>query len=195
MQARRAGIAGQTTPVGILTRFENLIIGSILDQIEKAASPELTNLGLLLLQLGQTTAKNLSDHIQRIMNQAYPDGKIHDVSVLIDSNGSGLTVHCNDLPEETARKNLSGHCAARKYDCKANAWYGILLNPYSGKIRAAISLEAEWKQDPEMDAVMTNWPRQPAVPISQLNSTRRKPGRNDACPCGSGKKYKKCCIA
>ncbi|MDR3378349.1 MAG: SEC-C metal-binding domain-containing protein, partial [Verrucomicrobiae bacterium] len=21
----------------------------------------------------------------------------------------------------------------------------------------------------------------------------RKPGRNDPCPCGSGKKYKKCC--
>ena len=22
-----------------------------------------------------------------------------------------------------------------------------------------------------------------------------KPGRNDPCPCGSGKKYKKCCLA
>jgi len=21
----------------------------------------------------------------------------------------------------------------------------------------------------------------------------KKPGRNDSCPCGSGKKYKKCC--
>ena len=24
--------------------------------------------------------------------------------------------------------------------------------------------------------------------------TRRKIGRNDPCPCGSGKKYKKCCL-
>jgi len=24
-------------------------------------------------------------------------------------------------------------------------------------------------------------------------STKTKPGRNDPCPCGSGKKYKKCC--
>ncbi len=23
----------------------------------------------------------------------------------------------------------------------------------------------------------------------------RKPGRNDQCPCGSGKKYKQCCLA
>ena len=22
----------------------------------------------------------------------------------------------------------------------------------------------------------------------------KKPGRNDSCPCGSGKKYKKCCV-
>jgi len=22
----------------------------------------------------------------------------------------------------------------------------------------------------------------------------KKPGRNDPCPCGSGKKYKKCCL-
>lgn len=24
--------------------------------------------------------------------------------------------------------------------------------------------------------------------------TDRKPGRNDPCPCGSGKKFKRCCI-
>ncbi|MBU5428438.1 SEC-C domain-containing protein [Tissierella pigra] len=25
-------------------------------------------------------------------------------------------------------------------------------------------------------------------------NTRQKIGRNDPCPCGSGKKYKKCCL-
>jgi len=25
--------------------------------------------------------------------------------------------------------------------------------------------------------------------------TSKKVGRNDSCPCGSGKKYKKCCLA
>ena len=27
----------------------------------------------------------------------------------------------------------------------------------------------------------------------QTRVAEKKPGRNDACPCGSGKKYKKCC--
>lgn len=37
--------------------------------------------------------------------------------------------------------------------------------------------------------------------VMQLNSTPKKPfvrknkiGRNDLCPCGSGKKYKNCCL-
>ena len=28
----------------------------------------------------------------------------------------------------------------------------------------------------------------------QAAALTRKPGRNDPCPCGSGKKYKKCCL-
>lgn len=28
----------------------------------------------------------------------------------------------------------------------------------------------------------------------QATKTERKPARNEACPCGSGKKYKQCCL-
>ena len=28
---------------------------------------------------------------------------------------------------------------------------------------------------------------------SKIVHVEKKPGRNDPCPCGSGKKYKKCC--
>ena len=32
------------------------------------------------------------------------------------------------------------------------------------------------------------------APVRQLMRDGRKIGRNEACPCGSGKKYKKCCM-
>jgi preprotein translocase subunit SecA len=32
----------------------------------------------------------------------------------------------------------------------------------------------------------------PDAPVEQAKATEN-PGRNDPCPCGSGKKYKKCC--
>ena len=31
-------------------------------------------------------------------------------------------------------------------------------------------------------------------PINTFRHTEPRPGRNDPCPCGSGKKYKKCCL-
>ena len=34
-------------------------------------------------------------------------------------------------------------------------------------------------------------PKQAAVPVEHK---KIKVGRNDPCPCGSGKKYKKCCL-
>ena len=32
------------------------------------------------------------------------------------------------------------------------------------------------------------------VPLSKRQIDRRKVGRNDPCPCGSGVKFKKCCL-
>jgi uncharacterized protein YchJ len=33
------------------------------------------------------------------------------------------------------------------------------------------------------------------APVETFMRSGPKVGRNDACPCGSGKKYKKCCLA
>jgi len=31
-------------------------------------------------------------------------------------------------------------------------------------------------------------------PVEPIKSQEKTPGRNDPCPCGSGKKYKHCCL-
>jgi SEC-C motif len=194
MQARRSGEPGEKTPKGILTRFGGLTIGRLLSEIEEIASPELTGLGLLLLQLSSEVANFFNKGIDRIVRQAKLDGESHDISVPIERTGSGITIHCNGLPEHVGRERLFAHCTIRKYDAKANAWYGLLLDPATGGIRGALVIEQDWKPDPHMDAVMAAWPKRPPVLISQLASGRRKIGRNEPCPCGSGRKYKKCCL-
>jgi SEC-C motif len=193
MLARRSGVPGATTPKGILTRFENLTIGRLLAEIERADSPQLTGLGLLLLQLSSETAKALSACIDRVVRDAKRDGNNHDISTAVDAGNSGLTLHCNCLPDHIAREHLSAHCRLRKHDAKASAWYGVLLHPDSGGIRGALIIEEDWKPDPRLEAAMAAWPRRPPVPISQLVSQPKKVRRNDLCPCGSGRKYKKCC--
>lgn len=37
-------------------------------------------------------------------------------------------------------------------------------------------------------------PPQPKMPHPSTSTAKAKVGRNDPCPCGSGKKYKKCCL-
>lgn len=39
------------------------------------------------------------------------------------------------------------------------------------------------------------WPPEPLLPIETVVRASPKVGRNDPCPCGSGKKFKKCCGA
>ena len=192
--ARREGIPGEKTPNGILTRFDKLSVGRLLAQIEVAATPQLTGLGLLLLQLGSKTATLLSAGIDRLVREAKRDGRNPDLSVPVDDGGCGITIHCNGLPEGVAHQRLSRHCKVRKYDCKANAWYGLLLDPESGQIRGVLVNEENWRPDRRMDELVRGWVKKPPVSIGQLASGSRKVGRNDPCPCGSGNKYKKCCL-
>ncbi|NVO14930.1 MAG: SEC-C domain-containing protein [Rhodoplanes sp.] len=196
MHTRRAGVPGERTPKGILTRFEGSPIGRLLSEIEANATPELVGLGMLFLQFSSDAAKHINAGIDGLVQSAAKDGKQHDLSVRSETDESGFTLHVNSLPEELARERLSIHCRLRKYDTKSDVWYGILLSPGNGRIRGALVIEQKWRVDPNMEEALKAWPRKPSVPLTALLPRRRKQklGRNEPCPCGSGKRYKKCCL-
>lgn len=60
-----------------------------------------------------------------------------------------------------------------------------------------VGAKAEWLYNlPEWDALLTPQRRKELYLEQKKSATIVKPkkiGRNDPCPCGSGKKYKKCC--
>ncbi len=60
-----------------------------------------------------------------------------------------------------------------------------------------VDAKADWLYElPEWDAIFTEEERTALYKEQRASKTIRKEakvGRNDACPCGSGKKYKKCC--
>jgi len=60
--------------------------------------------------------------------------------------------------------------------------------------------EMEWwncfqDRGPSRTNIGTQAPAAPPEPMAQVKRSTPKTGRNDPCPCGSGKKYKKCCGA
>jgi|GEM_PF-180248 len=196
MYARRLGIPGERVPKGILTRFCGTPVGRLIAEFEASGIPELVGIGMLLLQLGAESAKHINKGIDRLVHSAANSGRQHDMSVPSDAEKSGFTIHVSSLPEDLARERLSTHCRVKKYKSKADVWYGLLLAPGSGHIRGALVIEGKWTPDPDVEKLLDAWPKKPMVPISSLSrgALRKKIGRNEPCPCGSGKKYKKCCL-
>lgn len=62
-----------------------------------------------------------------------------------------------------------------------------------------LAAKAEWLYSlPQWDSILTAERRKEITKEQRLSGTvikPKEPGRNDPCPCGSGKKYKKCCGA
>jgi hypothetical protein len=184
MAVRREGLPGADTPPGILTKFRDTPYSGLIEQIETNPHPAAVSLGLLLLELSEPTIEKLNAGITQIVATTANDGVLHDFSCAF-ARGTGLTIHCNAEPEEVARARLGAHAASRKYVTKSESWIGVLLAP-DGMLRGALRIEYPWKQDAKMDEATATM-RQAAV-------IKAKPGRNSLCPCGSGKKYKKCCL-
>lgn len=192
MAARREGLPGRRTPEGIITRIHSTKLGRIIADIENLPEPTTIDLGLLLLTVGEDTIKTLDKGIRQIIAATKRDGQKHDITVGFSTESTGLTIHCNPAPLYNARAAIEQHCRVRKYLEKANQWFGLVLNP-DVALRLALKLEFPWTKDPKMEVMTQSWPRLTTRPASVIGTRKaRKTGRNEPCPCGSGKKYKHC---
>ena len=189
MAVRRDGVLGAQTPDGILTRFEGTPFSRIIDEIEDTPNRVAIDLGFMLLELNEGTVRTINKYISQVRAHTTADGGLHDMTIAISDASTGLTVHCSQLVDSEAEIRLRRHCELRKYSQKANSWFGLALRP-DGSIQLAAELTIPWEFDGEMETILARTP--PAHLLSV--ATGRKVGRNDRCPCGSGKKYKHCCI-
>ena len=189
MAVRRDGVPGVETPDGILTRFEGTPFSQIVAQIENEPTPASIDLGLFLLELGEDSVRTIDDNVRRVTYLAAADGKLHDMSLGFNAPSTGLTIHCSHLESRDAERILHRHCRVRKYSQKADTWFGIALRP-NGSIQLAAKLTGPWEFDPVMEGL-----QETLGPPHWVRGRRSsKIGRNAPCPCGSGKKYKRCCL-
>lgn len=193
---RREGIPGKGTPDGILTRFPATVLGRMVKAIEASPEPATIDLGFTLLTLGEDAVVAISNAIDQISQQAVADGKSHDFTAGLGKGGTGLTIHCNNDPIEVAGRSLEKHCYARKYTERAKTWFGVCIRPGDQALRFGINLDFPWEQNDEMDALTNTMgkPKKFGRLLLKSDIKAAKVGRNAPCPCGSGKKYKKCCL-
>lgn len=194
MVVRRCGLSGVRTPVGILTKLNGTVIGQLISSVEDRSEPGFIDLALFLLQLNENTLGLINSYAVRCAAMTGQDGKVHDFTVAIGMASSGLTIHTNPSNNIPAIRQLTTHCAARKYAQRAENWFGILLSPADCALQTCVQLNYPWEHDEHMDGlVATSLLQAPSVLPGSSLKTIVKPGRNAPCSCGSGRKYKKYC--
>lgn len=196
MAVRRQGIPGRATPDGILTEFAGSTLGHLIEDIEAKPESGTIDLGFLLLAMNSDAIKDANLLIEQAAKKARQDNETHDVTWLF--NDVGLTVHVTDSSLPDSMKTLQQHSERRKYAEKAISWLGVCLNVADLRLRFGLSLDYPWKPDATLDVLTKDMPKPTKGFWNALSKIRRrvgeKVGRNDPCPCGSGLKYKKCCM-
>lgn len=197
MHVRRLGIPGSKDVVGIQSKFSETRYGKIISQLAEAKADGIFELGYLLLSLGEESVLTFNNMLEECAKLSISDGRVHDFTQSFAKEG--LTIHVGVFNQDKDKDFLYSHCTAKKYQKETKRWFGIYVNPLKNNgFEFAIGLNYPWKKDKaKEDLVRLIFPKrgyrnfQLAVSNSKTNS-RRKIGRNELCPCGSGKKFKKC---
>lgn len=197
MLVRRENLHGNDTPEGILTRMRGTRYESLIKEIEDKADPATLELGFHLLSMDEYSCMNVHRAIENITRHTQFDGKRHDVTLASDTLYGGISLHCNTMLTNEAIVALEIHCAKRKYKQRAVQWFGISMST-AGQVQFGVTLDFPWKVSDEMERLTSEMKEaskvRDALNLYSRVVSRLKLGRNDPCNCGSGIKYKKCCL-
>jgi hypothetical protein len=183
MEVRRGLIGGEAVPSGILTYLQNTLLGKILDEISNKPEKEYIDVGCFLLSNSGDTNLAINKKLSEIQNRYNYDRKPHNVLTYNREIYTGIIFHINDMDGNAGKRQLVHHCMDKISELSARKWYGVHVSPREFSVISCVSLNSIGN--------LINQDAKVLIPKSLFS--QRKPSRNDKCPCGSGKKYKKCC--
>jgi hypothetical protein len=171
-------------------KWKNDDFNALVSQIKSSGIPGFTDAVYFLYDLAGDSADGLIKNIRDIKKRARVDGKKHDLSLIFDKGEAGISVVCQPDHPENLERNLLLHAHVRKYKTKANLWlaFGCMVNDPNIVSLVAFT-KAPWTFDEELEQMSQSYLSSGKI----MKVDGSKPGRNETCPCGSGKKFKKCC--
>lgn len=164
------------------------VVANVLTALRNSSLDEDRLIALSLLDLSPAALNRLAANIERLSTIAMPRGKqpriiFREGELLVLALGNrGL----NPLQHSTL---LRERTTLEKYRARAPKAVGLGFdqNPAGSCFSGAVWLEYPWTHDEAAERDIQ------AMPLRFISGTR-EPGRNDPCPCGSGLKFKRCCL-
>jgi len=166
---------------------------AVCNELKSLNFPQKTDILFYLLDFSGKYRKEISNFILGTKEKTLQDNKKHDFTVVMDDNCVGFTywsVNYNNL--NRLKDDLLNYCSLRKYKFKTDNWIGFgSIKNSNNLIDVVLFNETPWKYDEKLEKLSN-------IFVKNKKSIKdfygKKIGRNDPCPCGSGKKYKKCCL-
>ena len=177
----------------IANRWRNESFEKFWGQIAQHKDPRRTRIIFDLFDLSGDAADNLMSMIKQTEERVKVSGNRVALSTVFDGEPArwGLSyVICPPSFNTPLRLDMEAVCTVRKYEYHADKWIviGRMLN--SPLMVDAILVDTNpWVYNAEMETAVKEYNAS-----SERNQiiTNKKVGRNDPCPCGSGKKFKNC---
>lgn len=179
---------------GIANAWHNAEFEQLCDEISSQNIPGAIDIVFALFDLSGESRDDLLKYIKKAKQKTHDDIGIHSFAMPIDKQLGISFVSSNSMSKEDLEGRTTAYAHIRKYISKADKWIGLGSYLYSPNIVDCIYYDSNpWEYNEQDEEICSEFKQRHSTTICSLNSNKRKVGRNDLCPCGSGKKYKKCC--
>jgi hypothetical protein len=141
-----------------------------------------------LLDLSPGSVSQLEKDLAEVRRHAEPGTRLPRAT-LKDGDVTVSIIACNGLSAEELRRQAVFRINLEKYRLRTSASLLIAIDVLNQQqpFEFALWAEGPWKREEIFEKFLAD--DKPTAIISD-----HVPGRNEPCPCGSGKKFKKCCI-
>ena len=163
-------------------------IEAIVSSIEASEAVGRTALAMEVLGLGETSHRKILEVLSLLPARLAQRHMPQSGTFVRDKVGVSFWFTEGLTPEVEDRLRFEDAC--NKYGHKADEWLSGIFELDNGTpILVKVFRDTEpWREDPEMAEVVQTLRD---VKFEKRTQSAR-PGRNDPCPCGSGRKFKRC---
>jgi hypothetical protein len=171
-------------------KWSNPDFQEMVEQLKKSKQSGLTDAIFYLFDLAGKGADQFVNEVKALKARCLKESKSLRFHMATNEGHSGICYVCDFENREKLFRHLTEYCMVKKYQMKANLWLGFAgMANSSRNFELVMFGNGPWKHDPQLEELANKYYTK-STPINL--KTRKKVGRNDPCPCGSGKKYKKC---
>lgn len=166
-------------------------IREILHELRNRPDDAAKYIAFALLDLSDKYLYGLANTLKELRKMKLTPGKFRRFICQSDDTVFSIVASL-DIPQPLLEQRTFEVTTIEKYRRKAvkSIGIGIMILDNTRPFDCIVWAESPWEYDAELEEKI----KEDDPPIFQI-SGRKLPGRNDPCFCGSGKKFKKCCLS